>query len=176
MNNFTFPEIKTDRLLLRQLQKSDWQMICFLRSDKKVNEYVRRPDAKTREDAISFIEKIAVAVESQQSFYWVISLLDHSQMIGTISLWNFSNDRKTAEVGYDLSPDFQKKGIMDEALKAVLEFGFTKCKLDLIEACTHRNNEPSKNLLTRNSFKIVAGKTDEDNENNIIFKIKNYNY
>ena len=68
-------------------------------------------------------------------------------MIGTISLWKFSEDKKTAEVGYDLNPVFHNKGIMTEALNCVLKYGFTQLQLDKIEAYTHKENQASRKLL-----------------------------
>ena len=59
---------------------------------------------------------------------------------------------KIAEVGYDLNPIFQRKGIMSEALNKVINFGFNELGLDNIEAYTHIQNENSKKLLEKNGF------------------------
>jgi ribosomal-protein-alanine N-acetyltransferase len=40
-------------------------------------------------------------------------------------------------VGYNLSPEFQNKGVMSEALNYIIDFGFNELKLDSIEAFTH---------------------------------------
>lgn len=94
-------------------------------------------------------------------------------MIGSISLWNFSDDRQFAEVGYDLHPEFQGKGLMTETLKLVLEFGFERLKLNSIEAYTQNNNQPSIKMLVNNGFVLVEGKTDPSNSDNCIYQIKN---
>lgn len=88
-------------------------------------------------------------------------------------MWHFSEDRKVAEVGYDLHPGYQKKGIMSEALNRVMEFGFNELKLTKIEAFTHKDNESSKRLLTRNNFHLVYNRIDEGNLDNVIFEIEN---
>jgi len=168
-----FPEIKTKRLLLRKLINSDWEMISYLRSDKEVNEFIKRPTAGSKEKALEFILKTNKGIDDQNLNYWAITEKDNNEMIGSICLWNFSQDQKLAEVGYDLSPEFQRKGIMDESLKSILEFGFKKLDLDIIEAYTHKNNESSKKLLERNGFTFVRGKKDEHNQYNIIYEIKN---
>lgn len=93
-------------------------------------------------------------------------------MIGSISLWNFSEDRKTAEVGYDLGTAFQGMGIMNEALVSILDFGFKELSLETIEAYTHRNNEKSKKLLKNCGFALVEGSIDPDNKDNLIYKIQ----
>jgi len=172
MEQNQFPDIETVRLLLRKLKKSDWQMISYLRSDKKVNEFVQRPSAQSKEKALEFISKTNSGFKSRKLYYWTITEKYNDKMIGSICLWNFSQDRKTAEVGYDLSPKYQKKGIMDESLKSVLEYGFKTLNVDLIEAFTHRRNESSKILLERNGFSLVEGKKDEHNRDNIIYGIR----
>ena len=172
MNVNQFPELNTERLLLRKLEESDWDMISYLRSDKEVNEFVKRPSAESKEKALEFINKTNNGIDRQNLFYWTITEKESNQMIGSICLWNFSKDRKTAEVGYDLSPKFQGKGIMNESLKSILEFGFKNLNLDLIEAYTHKRNLSSKKLLERNRFILDVNKKDEHNQDNIIYKLK----
>jgi ribosomal-protein-alanine N-acetyltransferase len=112
-------------------------------------------------------------VSKRERYYWVLTEKINSELIGSMCLWNFSLDQKSAEVGYDLSPKFQRKGIMDESLKSVLKFGFKELDLVIIEAYTHKNNESSKKLLERNGFTFVKDKKDEHNQHNIIYEIKN---
>ncbi len=172
MSQNHFPEIKTERLLLRRLKQSDWEMISYLRSDKEVNKFVKRPKAKTKEKALEFISKINTGIDERNLYYWVITEMNSDQMIGSICLWNFSTDQNTAEVGYDLSPKYQGKGIMNESLQSILEFGFNILNLDLIEAYTHKKHKSSKKLLERNRFKLVLNKRDKDNQDNIIYEVK----
>tara|TARA_R110002012_G_C11674982_1_gene613582 strand:+ start:11535 stop:12056 length:522 start_codon:yes stop_codon:yes gene_type:complete len=167
-----FNVIKTERLHLRKLKPSDWEAISYLRSDTDVNKFVKRPPAETQEKAMAFIDKISQAIDTNTSLYWVITEKDKDQMLGSISLWNFSEDRKTAEVGYDLNPISQGKGIMDESLKSIIRFGFNTLNLDNIEAYTQKNNSASINLLERNGFKLVVGKQDADNLENAVYKLK----
>lgn len=169
MCNNHFTEIKTERLILRCLKQTDWKMISYLRTDKDVNKFVKRPIAETKEKALEFIAKIKDGINKQNLYYW--SITHNLKMVGTICLWNLSEDKKTAEVGYDLSPEFQGKGIMNEALKSILNFGFHNLNLNIIEAYTHKKNKKSKNLLNKNNFKLIKGKTDEYNKDNIVYEI-----
>jgi len=170
--NFTpFPELQTDMLLLRQLQPTDWKEIIVLRSDKVINQYVKRPQAKNKVEALAFIKRITTATKNNESLYWCITLKDNPKMMGGISLWNFSKDLKTAEVGYDLMPEFQGNGFMNEAMKIVLYFGFNELQFQKIEAYTHRDNEPSKQLLLKNDFKHIEDRVDQENPDNIIFEL-----
>jgi ribosomal-protein-alanine N-acetyltransferase len=170
-----FPEIKTERLLLRKIEESDWDVILFLRSDKTVNKYIERPEnrkTKNKEDAIKFIKDRAEDIENFKSISWGISLKNNSEIIGTIDLWNFSNNNKIAEVGYGLNPKYYNKGIMSEALKQVIEFGFKELNFEKIEAYTHTDNESSKKILEKNGFHFVVNKKDEENAANRIYEIE----
>lgn len=172
MQFIEFPVLTTQRLTLRQATNHDWKEVLFLRSDEEVNKYVKRLAPKNKRDAEEFITKITRGFKSGEIIYWSITLQESPEMIGSICLWNFSPDRTIAEVGYDLHPQFQNRGIMSEALKGVLNFGFNDLKLKEIEAFTHYGNENSKQLLTKNNFRLTPDRQDENNVNNVIFTIE----
>lgn len=168
-----FPEIKTERLILRKLREKDWKVISYLRTDKEVNKYVNRSNADSKEKALEFISKTNNGVENKSIYYWSISEKDNGNMIGSICLWNFCTKRNSGEVGYDLSPEFQGRGIMTESLKAILNFGFQTLNLNLIEAYTHSENKSSFQLLEKNGFTFIKDKKDENNLNNVIYEVTN---
>ncbi|TSE03369.1 GNAT family N-acetyltransferase [Aquimarina algiphila] len=169
MKSTTFPELYTKRLLLRRLKESDAVNIQFLRSHDAVNTFIKRAKTDTIEEAITFITNINTKIDNNDILFWSITENNSSELIGTICLWNFSEDRKIAEVGYDLHPNFQGRGIMSEALSCILHYGFEQLRLDQIEAFTHRENIPSKKLLTRHNFILMKERKDEGNLDNIIF-------
>lgn len=70
---------------------------------------MQRNSPKNNYDALQFILTIKERTQNNQTFYWGISLKDQQNLIGTICLWNFSEDRKEAEVGYELLPDYHRK-------------------------------------------------------------------
>lgn len=166
------PKLKTERLILRKIENTDSKTLLFLRSDKIINQFIKRQKTETEEEVLEFIEKINKGINNNEWLYWSISLKTNEKMIGTICLWNFSKNRKVAEVGYELIPKFQKKGIASEALNHVINFGFSKLNLDKIEASTHKKNESSQSLLEKNKFLLKVDKKDKDNIDNIIFEIK----
>ena len=171
-----FPVLKTERLLLRRIESSDSDVILFLRSDETVTKFIERPEnRKTRNisDAKKFIEELHEYIETNQSISRGITLKTEPKIIGTICLWNFARDNTIAEVGYDLDPEFQKKGIMDEALKVIIEYAFKELKLDQVEAFTHFENENSKRLLEKNGFRFNKNRKDLENSSNVIFELKN---
>ena len=177
--NFTpFPELKTERLLLRRLESSDDDVILFLGLDEAVTKYIVRPEnkkTKTISDAVNRINELNIYIETNQSITWGITLKDESPIIGSICLWNFSEDEKTGEVGYELIPNCQNKGIMSEALRAIIDFGFNELNLQKMEAFTHDENENSIKMLVKNGFSLNENRKDQTNESNSIFEIENSN-
>src|SRR5688500_7344056 len=100
--NFTpFPTLTTRRLTLRQLTIEDQQEIFALRSDAAINKYLDREPSRTTEDAINFIEKINNLIQNNNSIYWVITLTETKTFVGTICLFDFSEENNSCEIGYE---------------------------------------------------------------------------
>lgn len=166
-----FPIIKTERLTLNQVELNDAEFILFQRSSPEVTKYIKREPYTKVEQAIAFIEMITQQFTEKQSYTWALRNPETNEMLGSICLWNFSEDRKTAEIGYDLHPNFQRKGFMNEAMQATINYGFNELNLTQIEAFTSKYNETSKKLLTQNNFILNSNRKDEDNEDNFIFEL-----
>ncbi|MDT0294464.1 GNAT family N-acetyltransferase [Mesonia ostreae] len=166
-----FMPLSTSRLQLRSLQTHDWEEISYLRSDRQMNQYVSRSSAKNKKEALNFIYKIQKGIQNKEILYWSICLKDESKMIGSICLWNFSEDRLTAEVGYDLAMNSQGKGIMDEALNKLIHYAFSELDLQKIKAFTHKDNAKSLALLERNHFQINTQEKDEGNVYNVVLEL-----
>lgn len=164
--------INTDRLLLRMPVESDWKKLSYLRSDIEINQFVKRKSAETKDLALEFIIKMKKGIDAETSYYWVITEKPNKSMIGSICLWNFSSDGKKAEVGYDLHPDFQGMGIMDEALKGLMKFTFKNLSFEVIEAYTQHNNKNSVKLLSNNGFQLLPDIKDEANLMNLVFEFR----
>ncbi len=175
--NFTpFPVLTTERLILRCLEVSDDQQLFKLRSNKTVNKYIVRPIQKDIKEIRAFISEINTGINNNELIDWVITLKENPNLIGSICFWNFSNNKTVAEIGYELDPAFQGKGIMSEALKKIIDFGFQEIELDAIEAYTHKNNNDSTKLLQKYNFNQDAERIDKENSDNIIFTLTKHNW
>ncbi|MFA7273577.1 MAG: GNAT family N-acetyltransferase [Crocinitomicaceae bacterium] len=163
--------LETERLVLRAARLDDFEAIYHLRSDEKINQYIKRSQIQTREIVQSFLERTILSVEKNELFDWVICSKENQKVIGSICLWNVSEDRSYAELGYALRTDFHGKGIMNEAVSAVLKYGFTQLFLDKIEAYTSRYNVKSIRMLERNGFQLLSNKRDDGNADNRIFEL-----
>ena len=168
----TFPEIKARNLILRRLVSGDRKAVFMLRNDKQVNRFITRDVMTIETEASAFIEKIWNNVDRGPDVFWGICLNTQPDLIGSICLWNFSEDRKLAELGYELFPVFHGRGLMSEAVKTVLDYAFIHRKITTIEAYTHKDNMRSKKMLAKFQFRYLPDKVDADNENNEIYSLQ----
>jgi len=63
-----FPQLTTERLILRNIESTDAGLIHKLRSDEVVNQFVGRDNSSTLEKAKEFILKIQNMVSKMKGF------------------------------------------------------------------------------------------------------------
>lgn len=166
----TFPTLNTERLVLRELWFNDIDVVFDLRSSKEINKFVGTKLVETKNEAKDFIKKCNDLYKIKNRVLWGIEY--QKKIIGTIVLHNISLNEKYGEIGYKLKPEFQKKGIMSEALKKVLNFGFKEMNLNTIEAYTHKNNKASIALLKKHNFTFQKNRKCKVYDFNRIFKLE----
>ena len=163
-----FPILTTERLTLRQLVINDEQEIFALRSDSEINKYLNRQISNSIDDARDFINKII----KSHSLYWAITLSEKKILVGTICLFNFSDENYKCEIGYELLTNFQGQGIMKEAVEKIIDYAFNTLKVKKIEAFMHRDNQSSIKLLEKFSFRN-SNEPDKTNPDLICYRLTN---
>src|SRR5688572_28585198 len=111
LNFSPFPELKTNRLLLREPAMDDAPDLFLLRSDEKVLQHIGREPAKSVHEVHAFAEKILAAQKNNESILWGIASMDQpGTLIGTICYWNMQPENYRTEIGYALLPEHWGKG------------------------------------------------------------------
>lgn len=148
-----FPEIRTQRLLLRKLEKSDAPEILSMRSDESAMKYIGKERLQTLEEAEAWIGVIQELLDTTEGITWAITFLDKpTTVIGTIGLWRMIKQHYRAEIGYMLHPAYWNKGITKEAIQAIIRYGFDVIRLHSIEAHINPDNIASATLLEKTGF------------------------
>ncbi len=149
----SFPEIETQTLLLRRMTKDDVNELFLMRSSDDVMKYIDRPRALSVKDAEAFLEVIDASLQNNTGITWGICFKnDPSKLLGTIGYWRLVPQHYRAEIGYMLLPDYWQKGIMKEALFALVDYAFTTMNLHSIEANLNAGNIASERLLKSAGF------------------------
>lgn len=153
MNQFdlfkNLPVLETRRLRIRKLSTRDASDVFEYASIPEVAENVTWENHRNLSDSIHFLRVIAQQYENGMPSPWGIVYKETSKLIGTIGfhVWNYPNC--FAEVGFAISKNYWNKGLMTEALNAVLDFGFNKMQLNRIEATCKLQNGASEKVLTK---------------------------
>lgn len=161
-----FPNLETNRLLLRQPITSDDDAYFMIRSNTDVNKYIGRDDYKDITQAQEFITRINNNIAENDSVFWSIELKSTHQVIGTICLWNLSLEDSSAEIGYEMHPNFHGQGYMQEAIKTVIEYGFNNMNVQTIFGVPSIDNIKSVKILESFGFTrdLAAEKNLHDDE------------
>ncbi len=159
----------TQRLFLEPLLVTDADPILALRSDPRVNQYLDRTPMTTKEEAVAFVEKIRKGYRAAGVKYWAIRQEKNGDLLGTVCLWNFSEDQLSAELGYELHPDFQGKGYMRETIREVIRYAFENLGIRKLSAFTHKQNNPSIRVLVENGFKGPVDRPVNSTHDDFIF-------
>jgi ribosomal-protein-alanine N-acetyltransferase len=151
--NFTpFPILETERLVLRRVNENDANEIFALRSNPETMKYIPRPLVKSIDDALEHIAMIDAKIESNEGINWAITYKDNPKLIGIIGHYRIKPEHFRAEVGYMLLPEYHGKGIISEAIKEAVNYGFNEMKLHSIEAIIDPENFGSARVLEKNNF------------------------
>lgn len=147
-----FPVLTTERLILRKSQDKDAPVTFFMRTDARVNKYIERSRPGSIEDCIAFNRKINASADNNEAIVWTLTLKGEDMLIGSVCLWQIVPEQNKAEIGFELHPDHQGKGIMNEALAAVLDYSFNVAELERIEGWAHKENTASIGLMLKHGF------------------------
>lgn len=144
-----FPELETDRLLMKILTMNYKNEVFELFSDEHITQYMDIEPCKDMAEA----EEIIQFHLDDTGCRWGIFEKETSEFMGTCGfhLWE-KGERSRAEIGFDLHKRFWGKGYMQEAVKKLAEFGFSEMELDMIDATVETENSRSIALLSRLGF------------------------
>jgi ribosomal-protein-alanine N-acetyltransferase len=148
-----FPELTTERLLLRAITSDDSSQVFRLRSEDATLKYIERAPLSSIEEANTLVNRMIQDRAMNDGITWALVLKNApNTMIGSIGFWRLIKEHYRAEIGYMLLPEYWRNGYMKEALKAVIDYGFKEMKLHSIEANVNPNNEASITLLKSQGF------------------------
>ncbi len=149
-----FPKIFTDRLCLRELRVSDQADLFTVFADPDVTRFYNINAFRSLEDSLALIERRKQRLYKGRGVHWGITFReDENRLIGCCGFNALKPKQQMGEIGYELARPFWNQGIMTEALRAILVYGFRYRRLDAVEAWVMPENCASVRVLTKLGFR-----------------------
>ncbi|MFJ8064550.1 GNAT family N-acetyltransferase [Psychrobacillus sp. NPDC096426] len=147
-----FPLLQTDRLKLVDITAEHINHVFSIFSNEKVTKYYGMSQFTETQQAANLVNSFQKNFQEKRSIRWGIILKETDEFVGTIGLNNLQIASRKTEIGYDLNPDYWRRGIISEAAKAVIQYSFDELDLYRIGAVTFPENESSYKLLLKLGF------------------------
>ncbi|TVX93778.1 GNAT family N-acetyltransferase [Paenibacillus agilis] len=147
----SFPVIEGQKLRLRELRAADAPALLDYYSNENVYRYLDWHGPETLEESYKVIEFWNKGYHDGWLIRFAIADKETDKIIGTIFLTEIEDVR--AEIGYELSENYWRRGMMSEALQEVLALGFNQLGLVRIQAFVSDENTGSKEMLKKFNFK-----------------------
>ncbi|WP_445633707.1 GNAT family N-acetyltransferase [Nostoc sp. DSM 114161] len=135
---------------MRETKLADVPAVFLIFSNDEVTKYHDLETLTSLEQIQFIIERRAERFKNKQGIRWGIAKKEDNVIIGSCG-YSIKNCFQ-AEIGYELARKYWKKGIMTEALRAIIHWGFHKLDLNRIEAFVIPENTASIKLLGNLQF------------------------
>lgn len=147
------PVLETERLVLRGFIDNDIDDIFEYASIPEVTEFLPWETHKSIDDTKDFLKVSKEMFEKKDNIDFAIHLKSDNKVIGGISIRKWNNKNRCADIGYVLSPKYWNKGIITEAIKRIIKFGFDQLNANRIEAHCDENNIGSYRAMEKAGMK-----------------------
>lgn len=146
--------LETERLILREFQKSDWKAVHEYASDPEVVRFLEW-GPNTPDETVAFLDGTLACQKERprRIFEFAIVLKSSSKLIGACGIRINDHDTMQAELGYCYNRQYWGQGYAQEACKAVLNFGFTQLGLHRVVATCDSDNLASAGVLKKSGMR-----------------------
>lgn len=148
----TPPDLETPRLRVRPVAEPDLASLMAVNGDDQVTRFLPYATWRSMDDAQAWYKRIVGMQEAGAAIQLVAADKASGSAIATCLLFQFDQKSARAELGYVLGRAHWGKGLMREALSAVLDHAFGPMGVRRLEAQVDPRNEASRRLATSLGF------------------------
>ena len=143
------PTLHTERLSLRAMHPIDAEDMYDYAKREDVTKYL----TWNPHTSVAYTKDYLRYVHNRYTFGdfydWAVIDRESRRMIGTCGFTSIDTANNSAEIGYVINPEFHGKGLGSEAVRRIIEFGFSELSLNRIHARFMQENTRSKLLMER---------------------------
>lgn len=136
-------------MILRKMTLDDAEAVFAYASDPEVSRYTSWETHRSIEESRAFLELAVRKYESGDEPDWGIVYKGDHRFVGTCGFVNRSPDHARAELGYAIHRGYWGRGLVPEAVRAMIRFGFERIGLNRIEARCIAENTASTRVMEK---------------------------
>ena len=146
----SFPPLHTKRLMLRALTPADEAGLFAIYANPNVTRFCDVATLENHAQARAMLQVFQKEFEQDTGVRWAITERGSPQLIGQCGLGWYRHNR-SALLSYDLNQDYWNRGLMTEAVQAVVNHAFEQ-GINRVTATTTLENAPSVRVLQHVGF------------------------
>jgi ribosomal-protein-alanine N-acetyltransferase len=144
--------IESERLLIRLVRAADLPALLDVNSSAEVTALLPYARWESLADGEAWLKRMEAIQATGLALQFVIVSKASGLAIGTCLLFRYEEASARAELGYVLGRAHWGRGLMDEALRALIGCAFDSMGLRRLEAEVDSRNRASARLLGRLGF------------------------
>lgn len=142
--------LRTERLLLREFRRDDWERMHAYQNDARYLRYYDRERMDPGESQTLVAAFLSWRADRPRiKTQLAIELAATGEMIGNVGVRRDDPAGRDAEIGYELNPDHWGQGFATEAALAMRDWGFGEQGLTRLHAHCIADNAASSNVLEK---------------------------
>ena len=159
--------LETERLILRRFVSEDADaMYKNWAADKEVTKYLTWPSHSSPDVSRFVVEEWVKSYSDDKYYQWAIVFKENGEEpIGSISAVHMDEDIAMVHIGYCIGRTWWHKGLMSEAMKAVMDFFFEEVEVNRIEARHDPRNTNSGKVMKKCGMKYEGTMRSADRNN-----------
>jgi ribosomal-protein-alanine N-acetyltransferase len=148
------PRLDSDRLVLRELRPGDAEDLFRVFADEEAMRYWSYRPFTTLDQAHRLLESLAQSVREGIGLHWAITLRGDDRLIGRCGFNEWRKAHRRGDISYIVAREQWGKGVVSEALRAMLAHGFGPMDLHSVEAGVTPGNDASTRMLEKLGFRL----------------------
>jgi RimJ/RimL family protein N-acetyltransferase len=144
------PELRTERLVLREWRDADLEPFAALNADPEVMEHL--PALLTREQSDEMVGRLHARAAQGRPSLWAVEVPGHARFIGFVGLLEPAFEAHFSpcvEVGWRLAKEHWGQGYATEGARAALAWAFGDVGLDEVVSFTVPHNTGSRRVMEK---------------------------
>ncbi|MBA8901121.1 GNAT family N-acetyltransferase [Phyllobacterium sp. P30BS-XVII] len=151
------PTLLTPRLRLRQFESRDEKGLHACLGNEKLTQYWDFSACETIEETRRWLRVLAKTTSPYETMAWAVADRTTDQCIGMVNYHHREARNHRLEIGYILRTEWQGRGLMGEAVQALVNHCSENLKIHRISAIIHPDNAASIKLVERLGFEYEGG-------------------